>query len=460
MSEPKTSSRVVVVDDQASLAEALADDLEEAGYSAVGVSSAREALARMTNERVDALVTDLRMPEIDGLSLLARSRKLDPLRPVIVMTAFSAVDTAIESIRQGAYHYLTKPFKSGELALFLAKALDEARLRVETESLRRTLQSRDGIASLVGRNEAMQRVAEVIERVADANAPVLVLGETGTGKGVVARAIHAQGKRATGPFVTVNCAALPETLLESELFGHVKGAFTGATANRVGLMEQASGGTLFLDEIAEMSPALQAKLLHALESHSVRAVGANQERAVDTRVVAATHRNLRERVADGRFREDLFYRLDVVTIELPPLRLRRDDLPLLAEHFLRLARRRYPTSPVETLTREALEKMLAYHWPGNVRELEHVIERSVLLGGERAIAADALRAIDTPRDRGAMTFRGDVVPLREVQRRYAAWAYEQLGGKKVLTAEKLGVDFRTLSKLLTSPGGDDPTSSR
>jgi len=450
--------RILVVDDHRSMAETLADGLVEAGYEAVPKSSGEEALRQLETESFDAVLTDLRMPDMDGLALLASARALDPNRPVIVMTAFSAVDSAIESIRQGAYHYLTKPFKVGELVLFLGKALEDTRLRREAVTLRRALRDRFGLENLLGRSEAMQRVCDLVQRVADATAPVLVLGETGTGKGIVARAIHAEGRRASGPFVTVNCAALPENLLESELFGHVKGAFTGATSNRVGLLEEATRGTVFLDEVAEMSPSLQAKLLHVLESGVVRAVGANRERRIDTRIIAATHRNLRERVLHGSFREDLFYRLDVVTIELPPLRQRRDDLPLLIEHFVAQSRAKHPSSPVQNVAPDALEKLLEHTWPGNVRELEHVIERAVLLGRERLVTAASLPLTTDPHDATAATFRGEVLALREIQRRYAAWAYERLGGKKVLTAEKLDVDFRTLSKLLGAPpsneGGD------
>jgi two-component system response regulator HydG len=447
-------ARVLVVDDQMSMAETLADGLADRGYDATPCASSRDAADILERERVDVLVTDLRMPHLDGLALLALSRKAEPSRPVIVMTAYSAVDTAIESIRQGAYHYMTKPFKVDELVLFLEKALSEAKLRREALSLRRALRERFGLENLVGTSAAMREVYELVERVADAAAPLLIVGETGTGKGLVARAVHAHGNRAEGPFVAVNCAALPESLLESELFGHVKGAFTGATANRIGLLEEADGGTLFLDEIGEMAPALQAKLLHVLERGAVRAVGSNKERAIDTRVLAATHRDLRERVAAGAFREDLLYRLDVVTIALPPLRQRRADLPLLIEHFVEEARKKHPKSPVERLAPETLERLLEHAWPGNVRELEHVIERAVLLGRSAVVTAQDLPASVRPPAQGGFAFVGEVIPFRELQRRYAAWAYERLDGRKVLTAEKLGVDFKTLSRWLDGGGGD------
>ena len=440
--------RVLVVDDQLSMAETLADGLTDRGYDAIPMASSREAAALLGRDRFDVLLTDLRMPYLDGLELLAISRKADPNRPVIVTTAFSAVDTAIESIRQGAYHYMTKPFKVDELVLFLERALGEARLRQETVVLRRALRERFGIENLVGTSAAMRDVCDLVARVSSATAPVLILGETGTGKGIVARAIHAHGDRAEAPFVAINCAALPENLLESELFGHVKGSFTGATSNRVGLFEAADGGTLFLDEIGEMAPALQAKLLRVLESGTVRAVGSNKERAVNVRILSATHRDLRERVAAGVFREDLVYRLDVITIALPPLRHRRDDMPQLIEHLLARTKEKHPKSPVNGVAPDALQRMFDHAWPGNVRELEHVIERAVVLGRGPLLTTHDLPMALGPSTAGGINFVGEVVPFRELQRRYAAWAYERLDGRKVLTAEKLGVDFKTLSRWL------------
>ena len=443
-----TGARVLVVDDQLSMAETIADGLLDRGYHAVPMASSRQAATVLERDDFDALVTDLRMPQLDGLGLLAISRKTNPNRPVIVMTAYSAIDTAIESIRQGAYHYMTKPFKVEELVLFLEKALDEAKLRREAIVLRRALRDRFGLESLIGTSAAMREVCDLVERVAEATAPVLVLGETGTGKGLVARAIHAQGRRAEGAFVAINCVALPENLIESELFGHVRGAFTGATVSRIGLLEEADGGTLFLDEIGEMSPSLQAKLLHVLESGTVRALGSNKERAVNTRIIAATHRDLRERVAAGAFREDLLYRLDVITIALPPLRQRRDDLPQLIEHFLREAKQKHPRSPVETFGADAVERFLEHAWPGNVRELEHAIERAVVLGRGPVITLQDLPPAVRAPAHVAVSFVGEVMPVRELQRRYAAWAFERLGSRKMLTAEKLGIDAKTLSKWL------------
>ncbi len=443
-------SRILVVDDHLEMAETLADGLADRGYEAVAVGSGASAAALLLREPFDALVTDLRMPDKGGLELLAASRAADPSRPVIVMTAYSAVETAIESIRQGAYHYLTKPFKLDELALFLGRALDEARLRREARTLKATFVERFSFENVIGKSDAMRDVFDVLDRVKDAAAPVLITGETGTGKGLVARALHASGARSAHAFVTVNCASLPETLLESELFGHVRGAFTGATATRPGFFVEADGGTLFLDEVGEMTAALQAKLLNVLEGGAVRAVGASKDRTVDVRIVAATHRDLRERVRLGSFREDLFYRLDVVAIHMPALRHRREDVPLLVDHFLREARRRNPRSAVERFGAAAMSKMLDHAWPGNVRELSHVVERLVVLGkGAEVSAAELPASLTSVGTASALrAFEGPIMPVRELQRRYAAWALEQMGGQRTRTAERLGVDLKTLSKWL------------
>lgn len=463
MSEPKDSEgtherpapRVLVVDDQLAMAEMLADDLTERGYVARAVDSGREAATLLEKGEFDALVTDLRMPDLDGIALLQISKQAAPERPVIIMTAYSAVDSAIESIRRGAYHYLTKPFKADELSLFLRRALDEADLRREAISLRKALKERFAVTGFIAESEAMREVSDLTRRVADTNVPVLITGETGTGKGLIARALHSQSRRASSPFVTVNCTALPEHLLESELFGHVKGAFTGATAPRMGLFEEARGGTLFLDEIGDLSPSLQAKLLDVLERGVVRAVGSDKERAVDVRVVAATHQRLRERVASGQFREDLLYRLDVVSIYLPPLRQHRDDIPALLEHFLLEARKKHPSAIVEHFTPAAVAQLVEYGWPGNVRELEHFVERTVLLGKDKEISVDDLPSFVLHHSDGVLDFGPAVVPMREMQRQYVAWAYERLGSRKLLTAERLGIDDKTLARWLSR----DPGSS-
>ena len=437
------TARVLVIDDKEDMARAIADGLGDLGFAAVAFSDPGAALAAVNEGRHDALVTDLRMPVHDGFELLAASRAVAPEAPVIVMTAFSAIESAIDTIRRGAYHYLTKPFSVEELALFLGRALDEARVRRESRALTRSLSG--SIETLVGRTPAMKEVADLVRRVADADVPVLVLGETGTGKGLVARALHAESRRASRPFVNVNCAALPENLLESELFGHARGSFTGATSSRSGLFASAQGGTLFLDEIGELAPSLQAKLLSVLETGRFRAVGEDRERTADVRIVAATHRDLR---ASDTFRQDLRFRLEVVAIELPPLRARREDLPHLVETFLAQSRARHTQSPVERLSPEALEVFQRYEWPGNVRELQHVVERAVLLGRDRELGVHDLPRQLVETRRGGPEFGTEVMTMRQMQRQYAAWALAQQQGHKRRTCEALDLDLKTLNRLL------------
>lgn len=442
--------RVLVADDNVEMARTTADALTEQGYDTVVAAGGQEAVDRLAAEPIDAVITDLRMPGVDGLAVLAASRRVDPGRPVIVMTAYSAIDSAVESIRQGAYHYLTKPFKLDELRIFLGRALEEYRLRHEATALRKTLKQRFSATNLIGDTPAMRAVIDIIERVADADVSVLITGETGTGKGVVGRALHAESCRSGAPFVQVNCAAIPEALLESELFGHVRGAFTGAIADRPGLFAEANGGTLFLDEIGEMPIGLQSKLLHVLESGSVRPVGATRERTVNARIVAATNRDLKEAVRAGSFREDLLYRLDVVTISLPSLRHHREDIPALLGHFLELAQKHHPRSPMRGFSVGALKLLLTYYWPGNVRELAHTVERAVLLGqGPEARPEDLPAEIERGGQPCDLEFRGGVIPFRELQRRYASWALAQFGGQRGRTADQLGIDGKTLAKWLS-----------
>ncbi len=448
-SAPLARPRVLVVDDHLEMAKVISEDLNEAGYDAVPLALGREALAALERDDVDAVVTDLRIPDVDGLQLLAASRKLRPERPVIIMTAYGAVDSAIESIRQGAYHYVTKPLKTDELRLFLDRALEARKVRLEAESLRTQVKQRFSFSGLIARSQPMVAVLDVLRRVCDSTVPVLLTGETGTGKGALAHAVHTEGARAARPFVSVNCAAIPEALLESELFGHRRGAFTGAVADRQGLFVEANGGTLFLDEIGDMPLGLQAKLLHVLERRVVRPVGAEKEVPLDLRLITATNRDLRAAVHQGSFREDLLYRLDVVAVEVPPLRRRLDDLPLLLELFLRRAKERHPHSPVDTFAAPAVDRLLAHGWPGNVRELEHVVERVVVLGRAAEVSVNDLPKWPPPSaTAGSLDFGRTVLPVRELQRRYAAWALAQLGGHRGRTAEALGIDAKTLAKWL------------
>ncbi|MEO6777371.1 MAG: sigma-54 dependent transcriptional regulator [Kofleriaceae bacterium] len=435
--------KVFVVDDKLAMAETLAEGLADHDLAATAFGSSRAALeaARVTN--IDVLITDLRMPELDGLALLDAIRAAKPDVQVIVMTAFGAIDSAVEAIRKGAYHYLTKPFKLDELVIFVRRAIAERALRREAATLRQQLGAHHG---LVAHSAVMQRVLAIVERIAPARVPVLLTGETGTGKGAIARALHAASPRAEAPFVAINCAALPEQLLESELFGHVKGAFTGATADHPGLFVTADHGTLLLDELAEMPVALQPKLLRVLECGALRPVGATSERGVDVRVIAATHRDPAAAVAAGTLREDLLYRLNVVPIHVPPLRDRRDDIAPLVDHFLRDSLTRHPTSIGRSLSRTAMKRLLDHGWPGNVRELAHVIERGVLLANADEIVPDDL-GLDQP-SAPATAFSGEVVAMTEIQRRYARWALDRFGGHKTRTAERLDIDAKTLNRWL------------
>jgi two-component system, NtrC family, response regulator HydG len=447
---------VLVVDDDPAMAATVADGLTDFGWSTRTATTADDATAAVRDPSVDVLVTDLRMPAVDGIELLALSKTVAPERPVVVMTAFGAIDTAVESLRRGAFHYLLKPFKVAELDLFLGRALEERALRRETRSLKRALGEKYAPSKLVAESDGMREVKALVERVADAGVAVLLTGETGTGKGLVARVLHGLGPRASAPFVSLNCAAVPETLLESELFGHVEGAAPGAVPTRRGFFVEADGGTLFLDEVGDMSPSLQAKLLDVLERGVVRAGGTGRERQVDVRIVAATHRDLRGRVAQGLFREDLLYRLEGVAIEIPPLRQRRDDIPVLVSRFVEDARAAQPRSTVTRLGRDAMERILSYTWPGNVRELEHAVARAVLLGqGEEATLDDLPPQVTRRRaSRDALDFGETVIPVRDLQRRYAAWALERSGGRKAITCERLGIDGKTLNKWLSTDEGE------
>ena len=450
--------RILVVDDHIEMAEMLVESLVDAGFEAEALASGSAALERLDAGGIDALVTDLRMGQVSGLDLLAASKKASPLRPVIVMTAYGAIDTAVESIRQGAYHYLTKPFQPDELVIFLKRAMAERSLQQEARLLRRALRGQLDSDGLVGTSPAMREVLDLMERVAAVDVPVLLRGETGTGKSMVAGAIHAQSPRAKAAFVAVNCAALPEALLESELFGHMKGSFTGATSDRPGLFVEAEHGTILLDEIGELPLAIQGKLLHVLERGAVRPVGSSRERPVDVRIIAATHRDLQEMAHQQKFREDLLYRLDVVAVEIPALRHRREDILPLVEHFLRTFRAKYPTSPVTGFSPAALTRIMDYAWPGNVRELAHLIQRVVVLGKGPVADLDALPPALLQEGPAASGGFSEILPARELQHRYAVWALERCGSHKSRTAERLGIDIKTLNRWLMEGPGEEPAN--
>jgi two-component system response regulator PilR (NtrC family) len=382
-------ARILVVDDERSMQEFLEIFFRSEGYEVMTAGDLAGARLHLEGGDFDVVITDVQMPDGSGIDLLHHVHAQSPDTVVVVITAFASTETAIAAMKQGAYDYITKPFKVDELRIVVEKALEKKLLAAENRRLRTELRSHERDRSIVGNGAALQRVFELIAQVADAKANVLVTGESGTGKEMVARAIHQGGERREKPFVVVNCAAIPENLLESELFGHVKGAFTGAVASKAGLFEVAHGGTLFLDEVGELPPALQVKLLRAIQEKTFRRVGGTADQRADVRIVAATNRRLDAEVQAGRFREDLYYRLNVIEIPLPPLRERRDDIPLLVAHFVEKYARELGRE-VSGCSEDTLEKLLAYPFPGNVRELENVIERAVALTRDPVLRPESL----------------------------------------------------------------------
>jgi two-component system, NtrC family, response regulator HydG len=443
----RAEARILVVDDNAKMARLLGDQLTDAGHRAVTAHGGEEAIAQLRAQPFDVVITDLRMEKVDGFDVLMAARAVDETLPVIMMTAFGAVETAIEAIKAGAFHYITKPFKLDELMVFVERALAERRLRDENRALRKVAVERSSFAQMVGSSDIMRRMYESVERVAQAHATVLIRGESGAGKELVARALHFGGPRRDHPFVAVNCTALPENLLESELFGHVRGAFTGATNMRRGLFVEADQGTLFLDEIGDMPAGLQAKLLRTLEDGEIRSVGADSGRRVDVRVMAATHQDLEARVQEGLFRADLFYRLNVVQIVVPPLRARVDDIPPLIEAFLQKARAKNPTSQVRAFAPEVLQTLARFPWPGNVRELENVVERLVIMSGKEIIsmAELELHASHVLADASPLAkAQSQLVPLKQLENDYITWVLGRCNGNKVRAAQILGIDVSTI----------------
>ncbi|WP_438038479.1 sigma-54-dependent transcriptional regulator [Sorangium sp. So ce128] len=449
--EKRQSSRVLVVDDEASARSGLEKLLRQEGYTVDAAADGVEAVEVAAERPPDVVITDLKMPRMDGVALLGKLREQDPALPVIVVTAFGDVTSAVLAMRAGAEDYLTKPVDFDALLLTLERALERSALRVEAENLRRQLRERqgEGVEGLIGTSPAMQKVYRMARQVAGARATVLITGESGTGKGELARAIHAKGSRAKGPFVTLHCAALAESLLESELFGHERGAFTGADKRRIGRFEQAHGGTLFLDEVGEIAPSTQVKLLRVLQERTFERVGGNDAVTIDVRLVAATNRDLAAAVQEGHFREDLYYRLNVVHIDMPPLRIRDTDVLLLANHFLR----RFAAEnhrKIEGFTDEARAKLIAHRWPGNVRELENAIERAVVLCDDARIDAEHLPIDAAPVAKGALRIPG--ATMAEIERYAILSTLEATNGSTTRAAELLDISIRTIQYRLHEYG--------
>jgi len=456
-------ARILVVDDERSMREYLEILLRKGGHEVVTVADVPSARERARSQDYDLVLSDLRVGKESGLEVLQTFKAEQPNTEVVLITAFATMENAIEAMKLGAYDYVTKPFKNEELAVLVEKALEKRHLARENESLKIRLAAREPapalIAGMIGKSAAMQQIFALVEKVAPGRTTVLILGESGVGKELVARAIHAGGARASAPFVPINCGAIPEGLVESELFGHVRGAFTGANADRPGLFKAAQGGTIFLDEVGELPLPAQVKLLRAIQERRIKPVGGTRDFEVDARIIASTNRDLAEEVKEGGFREDLFYRLNVIQVQVPPLRERREDILALAEHFIV----RYSAEadrPALPLSKEALAYLQGYGWPGNVRELQNAIERAVTLADGAQIAADLLpqhiRGVDPAVPEAAMVLPKGGMDLQayldNVERRFLRLALDQAGGIKKEAARLLGLTFRSMRYRLAKLG--------
>lgn len=473
----------MIVEDEQSMREFLCIMLGKEGYDAVGLSSGAKAIEYFKSNPVELVITDMNMPRMDGLELLKALKEISPDVIVIIITAYASVDTAIEAMKAGAYDYFTKPFNVDDIKIHLKRALEWKRLERENTILKKDFQSKYGFDNLIGTSRPMVEVYELIKSVAGTKTNVLIVGQSGTGKELVARAVHNESPRRDRPFVTINCGAIPENLLESELFGHRKGAFTGAIANKVGLAEMADGGTLFLDEITELPLNLQVKLLRFIQDRTVRSVGATDERSVDIRIIAATNRNVEEEVKGGNFREDLFYRLNVIRIDIPPLSARNEDIIPLAKHFLDKYNSEHEKS-VDNISEGAMKLLMAYAYPGNVRELENAIERAVAIESGQSLSADSLPPTmrvgsssklkdgteggvsEPPLLPTKVLFEGisaEGIDLEGIvskyERQIITEALKASGGVKKKAAVLLGISFRSLRYKLAKyeeEGGEEP----
>jgi DNA-binding NtrC family response regulator len=446
-----TAARVLIVDDESSILDTLRILLKREGYDVRTAVGGQQALDAVGEVAPDFILSDIRMPGVGGLDLLNAVREIDATLPVILMTAQASLQSAIQAVNQGAFHYIQKPFANDELLVICRRAAEARQLKQENQALKKEIRRRDASQAVrpIGKSRIFLEVAGLAQTVAPTDSTVLISGESGTGKEVIARYIHALSDRAGGPFVSINCGALPENLLESELFGHVKGSFTGAVRDKHGLFVAARAGTFFLDEVGEMSPATQVKVLRALQEREVIPVGATEPISVDVRIIAATNRDLEEEIRRGAFRGDLYYRLNVISLHLPPLRDRADDVPLLTEHFLHRfssgrGGERLRLSP------EAAAVFQAYDWPGNVRELENALERAAVLSGGGAIAPEHLPSRMTARKAAPLV--SDRLPpnpsLEIIERAYIQWVLTAEGGNRSRTAEVLGIDPSTLYRKL------------
>ena len=443
------SYKILVIDDDVEMGELLSDVLKGEGWSVVSISDSLEASRILRKEEFDVIITDLKMKGLKGLDLLEEARKVASLTPVIIITAFGTIESAIKAMKMGAYDYVTKPFRTDQIVLTVKKALENRLLKKEVVRLKKEVESRYHFHRLIGKSRSMQKIYDLIERISESSNNVLITGESGTGKELVAKAIHYSGSRKGGPFVAVNCAAIPETLLESELFGYKKGAFTDAKTDKKGLFFEATAGTIFLDEITEMPLVLQVKLLRVIEEREVRPLGGTNPYPIDVRIISSSNRNMKEVIHQGRFREDLYYRLKVIDIELPPLRERREDIPLLVEHFVERFGQE-PRKRVSGVSEEALEALISYAWPGNVRELENVIQRAITLCRHEVILPEDLPASLLQESKEDLLDKGirEKYTMDQLEKEYVRKVLIAVGGNKSKAAQILGFDRKTLYRKL------------
>ena len=450
-----SAEKILVVDDEQSMTQFLGIVLRKEGYNVTTANNGRDALEKVRAEAFDVVITDIKMPGMDGIQLLQGIKKQDPAVPVVIMTAYASQQSAIDAVNMGAFQYLIKNAKNDEIKLIVRNAIEMRRVRVENQYLKRELRKGHDEKVIIGSSEEMRRVFKMVEKVADSEATILIQGESGTGKELIAKEVHYRSRHAQGPFVSINCGAIPRDLLESNLFGHVKGSFTGAVRDSQGLFQVAEGGTFFLDEVGETPLATQVKLLRALQEREIIPVGGTQPIKIDCRLVAATNADLEREVAEGRFRADLFYRLNVIPVKLPSLRQRRDDIPLLVDHFLK---RHASGGTPKAVSKEAMDLLLKYDWPGNVRELENVMERSLILDESGVIGPEDLSdkiRLGTSH-RGSLIIDSPTLTLEELEKEYILKVLDSTRWQKKRASDILGINASTLYRKLIAYGVEKP----
>ena len=453
------AEKILVVDDEQSMTQFLAIVLRKEGYQVETVNSGRDALDKAKSDAFDVVITDIKMPGIDGIQVLQGIKKIDPAIPVVIMTAYASQQSAIDAVNLGAFQYLIKNAKNDEIKLVVRNAIEMRRVRVENQYLKRELRRGHDEKTIIGSSEEMTRVFKMVDKVADSEATIMIQGESGTGKELIAREVHYRSRRAQGPFVSINCGAIPRDLLESNLFGHIKGSFTGAVRDSAGMFQVAEGGTFFLDEVGEMPLATQVKLLRALQEREIIPVGGTQPIKIDCRLVAATNADLDREVAEGRFRADLFYRLNVIPIKLSPLRQPRDDIPLLVDHFLK---RHAQNGTPKTVSKEAMDLLMKHDWAGNVRELENVMERALILDESGTIEPEDLpdKIRFGQSQRGSLIIDSPTMTLEELEKEYILKVLNYTHWQKKKASEVLGINASTLYRKLIAYGVERPGAER